>query len=143
MISTAAILTTNIDGEACQGEIWILTCTGRSHTHRWTLEMEGSEPIMMTYTARQSVPGTNHKGPYNFTLVSVSNDWFESIVSTVLTTALNNTVAKCVDTQSEAQPVTIRIAGSILITIAIIMESLLLLITGILCCSMHGIASNN
>ena len=81
--------------------------------------MEGSEPIMMTYTARQSVPGTNHKGPYNFTLVSVSNDWFESIVSTVLTTALNNTVAKCGD-NTEAE-VTIRIAGSILITIIAIL----------------------
>ena len=119
MISTAAILTTNIDGEACQGKIWILTCTGRSHTHRWTLEMEGSEPIMMTYTARQSVPGTNHMGPYNFTLVSASNDWFESIVSTVLTTALNNTVAKCGDTNTEAE-VTIRIAGSIILLITII-----------------------
>ena len=69
---------------------------------------------MTSYTGRQSVPGTSHMGPYNFTLVSASNDWFESIVSTVLTTALNNTVAKCVDTQSEAQPVTIRIAGLIM-----------------------------
>ena len=65
----------------------------------------------MSYTARQSVPGTSHQGPYNFTLVSASTNRFESIVSTVLTPELNNTVAKCVDTQSEAQPVTIRIAG--------------------------------
>jgi hypothetical protein len=116
MISTAATLTTNIDGEACQGETWILTCTGRSHTHRWTIETEGSQSIIdarMSYTASQSVPGTSHKGPYNFTLVSASNNMFESIVSTVLTTAQNNTVAKCGDIQSEAQPVTIRIAGSI------------------------------
>ena len=117
MISIAATLKTNIDGEGCQGETWILTCTGHSPIHRWTLEAEGSQPIMMSYT-RQSVPRTNHKGPYNFTLVSVSNDWFESIVSTVLTTALNNTVAKCGD-NTEAE-VTIRIAGSILITIAIL-----------------------
>ena len=64
----------------------------------------------MTYTAGQSVPRTIIQGPYNFTLVSASNNWFESTVSTVLTPALNNTVAKCADTQSEAE-VTIRIAG--------------------------------
>ena len=46
MISTAATLITNIiDGEACQGETWILTCTGHSLTHRWTLKTEGSETI--------------------------------------------------------------------------------------------------
>ena len=114
MISTAATLTTNVDGEACQGETWILTCTGRRPVLRWTLETEGSQSIMMIYTAGQSVPGTIHMGPYNFTLVSVSTNRFESIVSTVLSTALNNTVAKCVDIQSEAQPVTIRITGSIM-----------------------------
>ena len=40
---------------------------------------------------------------------------FESTVSIVFTTALNNTVTKCVDIQSEADPVheslTIRLAG--------------------------------
>ena len=113
MISTAATITTNIDGEACQGETWILTCTGHRPTHRWTLEIEGSQTnAMMTYTAGQSVPGTILQGPYNFTLVSASNNWFESTVSTVLTTALNNTVAKCVDIQSKAE-VTIRLTGSI------------------------------
>ena len=50
-------------------------------------------------------------GSYNFTLISATDNWFESTVSTVPTTAMNNTVAKCADTQSEAQPVTIRIAG--------------------------------
>ena len=116
IMHTAASVTTNIDGEACQGEVWILTCTGHSHTHRWTLETEGSEPIviMMAYTS-QSVPGTSRKGSYNFTLVSASNNWFESSVSAILTTALNNTMAKCGDIQSEAGPVTIRIAGSIML----------------------------
>ena len=65
----------------------------------------------MTYLASQSVPGTDHMGSYNFTLISATSNWFESTVSTVLTTASNNTVAKCADIQSEAQPVTIRIAG--------------------------------
>ena len=128
IIWTAATLTTNIDGEACQGEIWILTCTGRSHTHRWTLEAEGNQSIdtiMMTYTAGRSVLGTIHQGPYNFTLVSASNDRFESIASTVLMTALNNTVAKCVDIQSEAQPVTIRIAGSIMCIFILIAQLVL------------------
>ena len=110
-IYTAASLTTNIDGEACQGKVWILTCTGRSHTHRWTHETAGNEPIVMTHVASRSVPGTDHMGSYNFTLISATNNWFESSVSTVLATALNNTVAKCADIQSEVQPVTIRIAG--------------------------------
>lgn len=105
----AANLTTNIDGEACQGEEWILTCTGHSPTHRWILETEGSMPIYMAYTV-DDMPGTIHKAPYNFTLLSATHNWFESTVSTVLTTALNNTVAKCGDI-SEAEPVAIRIAG--------------------------------
>ena len=82
-----------------------------SHTHRWTLETAGNEPIVMTYVANRSVPGIDHMGSYNFTLISATNNWFESTVSTVLTAALNNTVAKCADIQSEVQPVTIRIAG--------------------------------
>ena len=114
MICTAASITTNIDGEACQGEVWILTCTGHSPAHRWSLKTEGSQPIVMAYTS-QSVPETSRKGSYNFTLVSASNNWFESSVSAVLTTALNNTAANCVDIQSEAEPVTIRIAGSIML----------------------------
>ena len=73
---------------------------------------------MKSYTSG-SMPGTSIKGPYNFTFVSVPNDWFESIVSTVLTPVLNNTVARCVDTQSEAE-ITIRIAGSILILLLIV-----------------------
>ena len=112
MISTAATLQTNIDDEACQGETWILTCIGHRPILRWTLETEGmSDPIVMTYIAGQNVPETTHQGPYNFTLVSASNDQFESTVSTVLTTALNNTVAKCGD-NTEAE-VTIRLTGSI------------------------------
>ena len=113
MISTAATITTNINGEACRGETWILNCTGRSPTHRWILETEGShdQPTMKSYTSG-SMPGTSHMGPYNFTFVSVPNDRFESIVSAVLTPVLNNTVAKCVDIQSEAE-VTIRLTGPI------------------------------
>ena len=38
---SAASLTTNIDGEACQGEVWILNCTGQRPTLQWTLETEG------------------------------------------------------------------------------------------------------
>ena len=108
-LCTAANLTANIYGEACHGEEWILTCTGRSSTHRWTLETEGSMPIQMTYTAGD-MPGTTLKAPYNFTLLSATHNGFESTVSTVLTTALNNTVAICGGI-SEVEPVTIKIAG--------------------------------
>ena len=73
--------------------------------------------VTYIYTARQNVPGTSHMGPYNFTLVSASNDQLESTVSTVLTTALNNTVAKCGD-NTEAE-VTIRLTGSIVFIIII------------------------
>ena len=113
LLCAAANLTTNIDGEACQGEEWILVCTGHSPTHRWTLETKGSKLIQMAYTV-DDMPGTIHKAPYNFTLISASNklNWFESSVSTVLTITLNNTVAKCIDTQSEAEPVTVWITGS-------------------------------
>ena len=47
---------------------------------------------------------------YNFTLLSATYNRFESSVSTVLTAALNNTMAKCGDS-SETEPVTIRLAG--------------------------------
>ena len=58
----------------------------------------------MTYVASRSVSGTDHMGSYNFTGISATNSWFESTVSMVVTTALNNTVAKCADIQSETQP---------------------------------------
>ena len=50
------------------------------------IETEGNEPIVMTYVASRSVPGTDHMGSYNFTLISVNNNWFESTVSAVVTT---------------------------------------------------------
>ena len=108
---SAANLTTNIDGEACQGEVMILMCTGHSLIHRWTFETEASSVLFtQIYTARQSVPGTIHMELYNFTLISAFSNWFESSVSIVLTTEINNTVAKCVDVESEEE-LAIRIAG--------------------------------
>ena len=67
---------------------------------------------METYTASWSVPGTMYRGSYNITLISAFNNWFESSVSIVLTTEINNTVAKCGDVESEEQEA-IRIAGSV------------------------------
>ena len=64
----------------------------------------GDEPEIITVTG----PG----GLYNFTLVSATQNQFESKVSTVLTNAMNNTVAQCSDVESE-ESTTIRIAGSI------------------------------
>ena len=116
-ICTAASVTSNIDGEACQGEKLVLACTGRRAIHRWTLETEssvspavhmiyrtGDEPETITVT----VPG----GLYNFTLVSAAQNQFESTVSTVLTNTMNNTVVECGDSDSEEATI-IRIAGSI------------------------------
>ena len=108
-VCTAASITTNIDGKACQGEEWVLTCTGQSTTHRWRLETAGSNSIQITYT-RGDVLGTTHEGLYYFTLVSASNNGFESTVSTVLTNAMNNTVAECSDTESKESEA-IRIAS--------------------------------
>ena len=110
--NTAANLTTNTEGEACQGEVWVLTCTGHTPTHRWTLEIEGSIPTVVTYIASHSVPGIMHRGSYNFTLISATNNWFESSVSTALTAEINNTVAKCTDIESEEKQA-IRITGSV------------------------------
>ena len=68
-------------------------------------------PVIVTYTAGDMPENTIHIMAYSFTLLSATRNRFESTVSTVLTAALNNTVAKCVDIQSEAEPVTIRLAG--------------------------------
>ena len=95
--------------EVCQGEEWVLTCTGHSATHRWRFEKEGSDLVEAVYTSRDT-PGNIQKGLYDFTLVSATNNWFESTVSTVLINAMNNTVAECSDTISEESE-TIRIAG--------------------------------
>ena len=118
-ICTAASITSNIDGEACQGEKLVLACTGRRAIHRWTLETESSvsPAVHMVYrigdepeTITVTVPG----GLYiiNFTLVSATQNQFESTVSTVLTNTMNNTVVECGDSDSEEATI-IRIAGSI------------------------------
>ena len=51
-------------------------------------------------------------GSYNFTLISATQNWFESVVSTVFTIEMNNTEAECTDIDSE-ETVTIRTAGFI------------------------------
>ena len=64
----------------------------------------GDEPETITVT----IPG----GLYNFTLVSATQNQFESTVSAVLTNTMNNTVVECGDSDSEEATI-IRIAGSI------------------------------
>ena len=54
------------------------------------------------------MPGkTIYKAPYSFMLLSATHNRFESTFSTVLTAALNNTVAIC-GGSSEAEPATLR-----------------------------------
>ena len=64
----------------------------------------------MTYTTSDMQGRAIYKELYNLTLLSATHNRLESSVSTVLTTALNSTMAKCGDS-SETEPVTIRLAG--------------------------------
>ena len=108
IIIIGANLTTNIDGEACQGDTWILTCTGfNNNIQRWTIETENGDIIhSISYTLREE-PRITPIGQYTFQLVSATLILFKSIV---MTNAMSNTVIKCSDTMSE-EIVTIRITG--------------------------------
>ena len=64
----------------------------------------------MNYIASMDVRRITRMGSYNFTLISATQNWFESVVSTVFTKDMNNTAAKCSDIDSE-ETVTIRTAG--------------------------------
>ena len=107
-IIIGANLTTNIDGEACRGDTWILTCTGFNNIiQRWTIETEDGVVIhSISYTLREE-PRVTLKGQYAFQLVSATLKLFKSIV---MTNATSNTVVKCSDAMSE-EIVTIRITG--------------------------------
>ena len=107
-IYAAANLTANIDGEACRGEEWILTCISQSAPQRWTLENENGVSAHKTYVSGERLE-TSTMGAYTFTLVSAS-----SIIKSIATTTLtSSTRAECGDLQSFATAA-LRITGLIM-----------------------------
>ena len=107
---TAATISTNIEGNiACPGEVLVLTCTGQGPAQRWNIQSIDIEHVH-TFTIGET-PGTiSVEDPYNFTLISVAFDSFESTLSTTITNEINNTVIECTDSLSHDTAV-IRIAG--------------------------------
>lgn len=97
--------------KVCEGDELIFTCTGRSTIQRWTLQ-KGTIVLTSYLFPVTTEPGTsmtvdNH---YHFTLISKSSNHFESTLSTVARSALNNVVVECAD-ESSQDTTTIRIEG--------------------------------
>ena len=91
-----------------------LTCIGQGTVQRWRIKNEGGGLVtekVFTRGSNSSIANTT-SGLFQFTLISTAYYHFESLLSTVVTTALNNTIAECTDTRSIPRgSAVIKIAG--------------------------------
>ena len=81
----------------CPGEELILTCTAQGTSQRWLVTgSSGQSQIYVNFLfAKSDKLGTQERGGYNFTLISTVYENFISTLSTVVTSAMNNTIAEC------------------------------------------------
>ena len=88
MYATAASISSNIEGAmVCPGEELILTCTGQGPVQRWIITNEDSIDIEVTFSStsdEQRLISRNFNTMiFEFALISVAFDHFESMVSVV------------------------------------------------------------
>ena len=81
----------------CRGEELILTCTGQGTSQRWHIIAKSarSQIDVNFLFVKSDKLGTQERGGYNFTLISTVYENFISTLSTVVTSAMNNTIAEC------------------------------------------------
>ena len=95
-LSTAVSISSNIEGAmVCPGEELILTCTGQGTSQRWHITVNGVTQITLFFTNSDKLGTQEHRQEYNFTLISTEYDNFISTLSTLVTSAMNNTMAEC------------------------------------------------
>ena len=107
----AAAITSNIDGSVCQGDELIYTCVGQGTSQRWCIKFNNGDVLVdHVFTRGDELGRVIMRHPYNFTLLSATQNLFESTVSVVATTSIHNFVVECTCILSR-DSVTTRIAG--------------------------------
>ena len=110
-------LTSNFDGDVCPGEQLILTCLGQGTSLRWSVVNEGGSKTLEHTFARRHQLGTQHiqtqdnAAGYNLTLVSTDYHHFESTLSTISTSTLQNTRVECITSDSSQDRINLKIIG--------------------------------
>ena len=98
--AAAASISYNIEGAmVCPGEELILTCTGQGPVQRWTITDEDGADIEVSFSRtsdEQRLISCNFNTmTFEFALMSVAFDHFESMFSVVVTEEINNTRVEC------------------------------------------------
>ena len=97
----------------CPGEELILTCTIRGTSQRWTITDEDGADIEVTFTRNEQRPVAHYFNTmtFEFALISVAFDHFESTVSVVVTEEINNTRVECTGRFSRDSIIILMITG--------------------------------
>ena len=115
-VTTVTALTSNFDGDVCPGDQLVLTCLGQGTALRWSVVNEGGLTLEHTF-ARGHQLGTQHiqtqdnAAGYNLTLVSTDYHHFESTLSTISTSTLQNIRVECITSDSSQDGITLEIIG--------------------------------
>ena len=92
-------ITSNTDGAAvCPGQELILTCVAENTVAlRWRVfnSPHSSSFIEKTFTERSSSGTQDTEAAFTFTVVANSNNHFESLLMTVATQLMHNTIIEC------------------------------------------------
>jgi hypothetical protein len=115
-IPSAASISSNIKGPmVCPGEELILTCTSQGTSQRWIITDENDASFEVTFTStsdeQRLVSRIFNTMTFEFALMSVAFDHFESMVSVVVTEEINSTTVECVGRFSSRDSVVLMITG--------------------------------
>lgn len=84
----------------CPGEELVLTCTSQGTSHRWYISDEDGANFEVSFTKSTSdeqrlIIRNFNTMSFEFALMSVAYDHFESTVSVIVTEEINNTRVEC------------------------------------------------
>ena len=107
----------------CPGEELILTCTSQGTTQRWVVRDEDGASVDVVFTSTSDQQGLVTRDfntlSFEFALISVAYDHFESTVSAIIVSEeINNTRVECIGRFSR-DFVVLTITGSLLVIIYI------------------------
>jgi hypothetical protein len=98
----------------CPGEELILTCTGQGPIQRWIITDEDGADIEISFSStsdeQRPVVRSFNTMSFEFALMSVASDHFESTVSVVVTEEINNTKVECTGRSSRVS-IVLKIKG--------------------------------
>ena len=111
MFHAATTITPNIDDAACPGDRLVYTCVSQGTSQRWRISQHG---VLLADTVfrRGENPGrVKTENLYTFTLVSATQNQFESTALVEAAMSIHNTEVECTGIPLR-DSVTIKIAGN-------------------------------